>query len=86
MSSGLGLEVVDTRFGILLRNAVSKFIIKGLADIVLFGNMEDMVDHHHVGTKYLWVSSGGVLEMHGRQKLPWTHLTEHIFRNSSVIK
>ena len=54
--------------------------IKGLADITLFGNMEDMVDHHHVGTKYLWVSAGGVLEMHGREKLPWTHLNEHIFR------
>lgn len=55
---------------------------QGLADVVLFGNLEDMVDHHQVGTKYLWVSTGGVLEMHGKEKLSWTHLEEHIFRDN----
>jgi len=55
---------------------------QGLADIVLYGNREDMPENHHAGTKYLWAASNGVLEMHGKEKHHWTHLNEHIFKNS----
>ena len=55
---------------------------EGLADIVLYGNREDMTENHHVGTKYLWVASDGVLELHGKEKHSWTHLNEHIFKDS----
>ena len=55
---------------------------RGLADIVLFGNFDDMENNHHVGTKYLWASAGGVLELHGKVKKSWTRLNEHIFRDS----
>ena len=37
---------------------------------------------HHVGVKYLWVADSGVLEMHGQEKTHWTHLNEHLFKNS----
>ena len=55
---------------------------QGEADVVLFGNKEDMTEHPHVGTKYLWCASDCVLEMHGKEKQSWTYLEDHLFRNS----
>ena len=55
---------------------------QGKADIVLYGNLEDMEEHHQVGTKYLWLASGGTVELHGREKTSWTHLSEHIFKDN----
>ena len=34
------------------------------------------------GVKFLHVSTGGVLEMHGKEKHHWTNLDEHIFKNN----
>ena len=58
---------------------------KGRADIILYGNQEDMAENHHVGRKYLWVGASGVLEMHGEEKMSWANLNEHIFRKKSLI-
>ena len=58
---------------------------KGRADIILYGNQEDMAENHHVGRKYLWVGANGVLEMHGEEKMSWANLNEHIFRKKSLI-
>ena len=55
---------------------------QGLADVVLYGNLEDMTADHHVGVKYLWVADSGVLEMHGQERTSWTHLNDHLFKNS----
>jgi len=55
---------------------------QGLADIALYGNPEDHTAHSVAGHKYLHVAQGGTLEMHGAEKLPWTTLDEHIFRDS----
>ena len=30
---------------------------KGRADVILYGNREDMAENHHVGTKYLWAGT-----------------------------
>ena len=54
---------------------------QGNADIVLYGNKEDMEEQDTVGTKYLWVSNEGVLEMHGKEKHSWTYLEDHLVRN-----
>ena len=54
---------------------------QGNADIVLYGNREDMIEDSQVGTKYLWVAHGGVLEMHGKEKHSWTYLEDHLVRN-----
>ena len=55
----------------------------GKADIVLYGNEGDMAESDaRPGSKYLWANTNGVLEMHGKEKLPWTQLDEHIFRNN----
>ena len=53
---------------------------------MLYGNVEDMEESHHVGTKYLWVANNGVLEMHGKEKVSWTHLNEHIFRDNIPVE
>lgn len=45
-----------------------------------------MAENHHVGSKFLWVGTDGVLEMHGREKLSWTHLEEHIFRDNVPVE
>ena len=58
---------------------------KGRADIILYGNQEDMAENHHVGRKYLWVGANGVLEMHGEEKMSWANLNEHIFRKKSLF-
>ena len=55
---------------------------QGNADVVLYGNREDMSEHSMVGTKYLWCGSDCVLEMHGKEKKSWTHLEDHLFRES----
>ena len=55
---------------------------QGNADVVLYGNREDMVEDIMAGTKYLWCSNDCVLEMHGKEKKSWTHLADHLFRNS----
>ena len=49
---------------------------------MLYGNKDDMSNNHQAGTKYLWVGNEGVLEMHGEEKLSWTHLDEHLFRDN----
>ena len=54
---------------------------QGNVDIVLYGNREDMAEDEQVGTKYLWVAQGGILEMHGREKHSWTYLEDHLVRN-----
>ena len=59
---------------------------KGRADLILYGNREDMTESHHAGTKYLWAGTNGVLEMHGKEKLSWTHLDEHIFRDNVPVE
>ena len=41
-----------------------------------------MAVDYHVGTKYLWTGNEGVLEMHGQQKVPWTKLNDHLFKDS----
>ena len=55
---------------------------QGKADIVLYGNKEDMNEHSMVGTKYLWCGPDCVLELHGKEKKSWTYLEDHLFRNS----
>ena len=55
---------------------------QGNADVVLYGNREDMSEHSMVGTKYLWCGSDCVLEMHGKEKKSWTYLDDHLFRDS----
>ena len=55
---------------------------QGNADVVLYGNKEDMTEDVLAGTKYLWCSNDCVLEMHGKVKTSWTHLADHLFRNS----
>ena len=55
---------------------------QGEAHIVLYGNREDMQEHDMVGTKYLWVADNGVLELHGKEKVSWTHLDEHLFKDN----
>ena len=56
---------------------------EGLADLVLYGNEEDMTfQHPNPGVKFLHVSSDGVLEMHGKVKHHWTNLDEHIFKDN----
>ena len=55
---------------------------QGNADVVLYGNREDMDEHVMVGTKYLWCSDDCVLEMHGAAKKSWTYLDDHLFRDS----
>lgn len=52
---------------------------QGKADIVLYGNKEDMPSHNVVGEKYLWTDKGGTLEIHGKEKKSWTKACfEHI--------
>ena len=41
-----------------------------------------MTEYTSGGYKFLWVATDGVLEMHGKEKLHWTNLNEHIFRNN----
>ena len=41
-----------------------------------------MSEHPMVGTKYLWCGPDCVLEMHGKEKKSWTHLEDHVFRNT----
>ena len=55
---------------------------QGNADVILYGNREDMVEDVTAGTKYLWCSNDCVLEMHGKDKKSWTHLADHLFRNN----
>ena len=55
---------------------------QGQADIVLYGEENDMTTNSQAGVKYIWAHDGGVWEMHGKEKLPWTRLNEHIFRNN----
>ena len=38
------------------------------------------------GTKYLWADTNSVVEIHGREKLSWTHLEEHLFKNSVPVE
>jgi hypothetical protein len=38
-----------------------------------------------VGYKYLWGGNEGTIEIHGKEKLAWTHLNEHIFANSVPV-
>ena len=45
---------------------------QGKADIVLYGNKEDMPSHSVVGEKYLWTKADGTLEIHGKEKKSWT--------------
>merc|ERR1711892_35896 len=40
-----------------------------------------MAEDEQVGTKYLWVAQGGILEMHGQEKHSWTYLEDHLVRN-----
>ena len=46
---------------------------QGKADIVLYGNKEDMTaTKDHIGEKYLHTDTGGTLEIHGKWKKSWT--------------
>ena len=53
----------------------------GNADIVLYGRHRDMPSVDNVGRKFLWAAPGGVLELHGKEKKSWTHLSDHLVRN-----
>ena len=44
------------------------------------GKLKDL----HVGMKFLWAGEGSVLEIHGKEKLPWTRLHGgHIYRDNT---
>ena len=47
---------------------------QGNADIVLYGNQGDHQEDNVAGYKYIHVAQGGVLEMHGKEKRPFSTL------------
>ena len=53
---------------------------QGNADIVLYGNSNDM-ESDRPGRKWLWGAPGGVIELHGQEKKSWTYLSDHLVRN-----
>ena len=55
---------------------------QGNADIVLYGNEGDHPWNTVAGNKYIWLTTDGVMEMHGKEKVAWTQLDEHIFRDN----
>ena len=62
---------------------------QGYADIVLYGNIEDMEEDTSTvdaGTKYLWAAAGGVVEIHGEDRKGWTHLDDHVWANSVPVE
>ena len=58
---------------------------QGKLDIALYGNREDMPEDKYVGTKWLWAYQGGTLEIHGKEKLGWSHITDHVFADSVPV-
>ena len=55
---------------------------QGKADIVLYGNEGDHPWNSVAGNKYIWLTTDGVMEIHGKEKLSWTQLNDHIFRDN----
>ena len=59
---------------------------QGKADIVLYGDLTDHEEDNVVGHKFLHVSNQGVLEMHGKEKLHWTTLEDHVFKDNVPLE
>ncbi|XP_062580731.1 protein DDB_G0287365-like [Saccostrea cucullata] len=71
---------VKTRY-ILVRGALylgsETCKLKSTIDITLYGNKGD-VSITGFGEKFIGVDSGGILHLHGNEKLPWSKLTQTV--------
>ena len=57
---------------------------QGKLDIALYG---DHGDHDRdFGYKYFHCDKDGVVEVHGKEKHHWTHLEDHLFKNSVAVE
>ena len=45
-----------------------------------------MEDNGGVGKKYLWCSAGSTCEFHGKEKLSWTVLEDHLMKGNSPVE
>ena len=76
---------------ILIRNSGELWIgsrscrYQGRADIAIYGDVDLSMEHAVAGQKYLLVDKEGVLEIHGKEKVAWTKLNDHLFANNVPV-
>ena len=57
---------------------------QGEADISLYGNRDAHDRNGIVGYKWLWAAGNGTVEIHGKEKKPWTWLDGgHLYSNNT---
>ena len=57
---------------------------QGKLDIALYGNRNSM--DKDFGRKYFHADRDGVVEVHGKEKWHWTHLEDHLFKDSIAVE
>lgn len=81
--NGLKNITLRTRFILVkdegaLHIGAEKCRYKSRANIILYGKSDEGDSHPIFGRKFIGVSSGGTLELHGSQKSSWTLLTKSL--------
>lgn len=75
----LTVEFIDLRDGGALHIGSEGCYYEGEATIVFRGKSFDKDYDIECGKKGLCVQDGGILEIHGKEKLSWTFLNKHLW-------
>ena len=80
----VGVVVIQKDGALLIGGPECRYT--GSAEILLTGVDDDFDDSFGAYIKGIYVEEGGTLDIHGEEKLPWTHLTATLLPQTGIFE